>query len=189
VALNDVTAGYRLPCGRGLERVWDHLDRADEHQLTCPHCRTAADSLRALREATRELITEDDRPAPDLVGRIMSAVRAEVRRGSVVRLGTPEPGAVQVSEQAIAVVLRYAADAVHGVRARRCSIRTVGTGEHGESLVEIELTLAVSIHTGAGGEALDEVRTRVGAAAAARVGLRVEVLNLLVEDVFDEEDR
>jgi hypothetical protein len=177
---------YELPCARDVEQVWARLDAvgaglADEHELTCPHCRAARESLLALREATSELVAEEDAPSPDLFGRIMSAVRAEVRRGSMVRLPTPEPGFVEVSEQAVAAVLRYAADTVDGVRARRCRVRTVPGG------VEVELTLAMSLRNATGGAALAEVRKRVTTAAAARVGLTLAKLDLLVDDIFEED--
>lgn len=188
-----VNQGYELPCDRELEQVWERLDAvgeglADEHELSCPHCMTARESLLALREATQELVSEIEQPSPDLVGRIMSAVRAEVRRGQMVGLPTSEPGVVEVSEQAVAVVLRYAADSVAGIRARRCRVRTVGVGEAGESLVEVELTLAVSIHNATGGEALDRVRERVSVAAAARVGLQLVKLDLMVDDIYEVEE-
>ncbi|MEC3975638.1 Asp23/Gls24 family envelope stress response protein [Amycolatopsis sp. H20-H5] len=193
MAVNHTTDGYELPCERELDQVWERLDAvgeglADEHELSCPHCRTARESLLALREATQELVEESEQPPPDLVGRIMSAVRAEVRRGQMLRLPTSEAGFVEVSEQAVAVVLRYAADSVGGVRARRCRVRTVDVGENGESLVEVELTLAVSLRNVTGSEALTKVRERVAAAAAARVGLELVRLDLLVDDVYEDEE-
>jgi hypothetical protein len=185
-----VNQGYELPCDRDLELTWERLDAvaaglADEHELTCPYCRMARASLLALREATTELVAEAEQPPPDLVGRIMSAVRAEVRRGQMVNLPATEPGVVAVSEQAVAVVLRYAADTAGDVRARRCRVRTVGFGEAGESLVEVELTLAVSVRNAAGSETLNRVRERVSAAAVARVGLRLVKLDLLVDDIYE----
>jgi hypothetical protein len=178
---------YELPCERDVEQVWERLDAvgaglADEHELTCPHCRAARESLLALREATSELVAEVDAPSPDLFGRIMSAVRAEVRRGQLLPLPSPEPGTVEVSEQAVAAVLRYAADTVDGIRARRCRIRDIGGG-----VVEVELTLAVKLGNATGGEALAKVRERVTAAAAARVGLTLAKLDLLVDDIFAED--
>lgn len=108
----EVNQDYELPCGRELETLWENLDEADDHQAECVHCRTARESLLALRSATQELIDEPDPTPPDLVGRIMSAVRAEVRRGQMLDLSAAEPGSVEVSEQAVAVVLRYAADSM-----------------------------------------------------------------------------
>ncbi|WP_326567174.1 Asp23/Gls24 family envelope stress response protein [Amycolatopsis rhabdoformis] len=178
-----VNQDYGLPCGRDLDELWDRLDDgADEHQAGCPHCGTARASLLALREATAELVAEPDPVPPNLVGRIMSAVRAEARRGQMLDLPTPEPGRVEVSEAAVAVVLRYAADSVGDVRARRCRVRTVGAE------VEVELTLAVRLGNIAGAETLARVRERVTAAAAARVGLTLAKLDLLVEDVYGDEE-
>ena len=186
-----VNQSYELPCGRDLDTVWDRLDEvgsghADEHELTCPHCRAARESLLALREATQELVDEPDPAPPDLVGRIMSAVRAEVRRGQMLSLPTPEPGGVEVSEQAVAVILRYAADSAGGVRARRCRVRKAGADADGASVVEVELTLVVRLGNADGGETLAKVRERVVAAAAARVGLSLAKLDLLVEDVYED---
>ena len=177
---------YELPCERDLEQVWARLDEdgsVDEHELTCPHCLAARESLLALRAATQELAAEEEAPSPDLFGRIMSAVRAEVRRGQMVRLPTPEAGFVEVSEQAVAAVLRFAADSVEGVRARRCRVRTTSVSPDGSSVVEVTLTLAVSLRNAAGGEALTLVRERVTAAAAARVGLTLARLDLQVDEI------
>ena len=182
---------YLLPCGRSLERVWERLDAvdaglADEHERTCTHCAAARESLLILRGATRELIDEPDPPPPDLFGRIMTAVRTEMRRGRTIDLPGEPPGALEVSEQAVAVVLRYAADTVDGVRARGCHVRGNGPGADGETTVEVEMTLAVR----ADGRSVDEVvplvRERVRAAASARVGLVLERLDIVVADLYEE---
>ncbi|WP_033289997.1 hypothetical protein [Amycolatopsis jejuensis] len=181
-----VNQDYALPCGRELETVWDRLDVGlDEHEVDCAHCRTARESLTALRSATQELADEPDPTPPDLFGRIMSAVRAEVRRGQMLELPAPEPGGVEVSEQAVAVVLRYAADAAGNVRARRVRVRKVGVSADGSDEVEVELTLAAHLGNTSGADTLARVRELVSAAAAARVGLALVKLDLLVEDVYE----
>jgi uncharacterized alkaline shock family protein YloU len=192
MAVNKTTAAdYALPCGRALEQVWERLDAVeaglgDEHEVSCPHCADARDSLLALRAVTRELIDEPDSTPPDLVGRIMSAVRAEMRRGHMLELSTPLPGAVEISEQAVAAVLRFAADSVPGVRARHCRVRGVGKGPDGERLVEVELFVAVRFGMVGVSEALSVVRERIAAALGARVGLVVERLDLTVADVYED---
>jgi hypothetical protein len=113
----------------------------------------------------------------------MSAVRAEVRRRDMLPLPTSEPGPLRVSEQAVAAVLRFAADGVPGVRARRCRV-TVSPAADGEMLLAVELGIAVSYHAFAA-DALAVVRTRVTAAASGRVGLRVTRLDLTVTDLYD----
>ncbi|MFG1797574.1 Asp23/Gls24 family envelope stress response protein [Nocardia sp. NPDC049149] len=194
MAVNGTTEeDYRLPCGREIEQVWDRLDAVeaglgDEHEKTCPHCRSARGSLLALRDATKELIDEPD-PAPlDLTSRIMSAVRAEARRGRTLRLPTAAPGTVEVSEQAIAAVLRYAADSVPGVRARHCRVRSVGMGMDGENRVEVEMSVAIGFGHTTIGAALPIVRERVMAALDAQTGLELATLDLVVADVYDTEE-
>ncbi|MEU9014990.1 Asp23/Gls24 family envelope stress response protein [Streptomyces sp. NPDC048479] len=177
--------GYMLPCGRDVETVWERLDpfdsgRADAHDHACEYCSAARESLRVLREVTGELASEASSPPPGLTGRIMSAVRAEVRRHTMLTLPTAEPGGVRISEQAVAAVLRFAADSVDGVRARRCRITATET----DGAVEVAMSLAVS-YRGFAADAIDEVRERVRAAAAARVGISLVRLDLTVEDLFD----
>lgn len=196
MAVNPETQGYLLPCGRDVETVWERLadveaGRADEHDLTCPDCRDARASLIALREVTGELLADTAEPTPHLTGRIMSAIRAEVRhRHDMVPLPTDEPGLVRISEHAVASVLRFAADSVAGVRARRCRVQDLrvratdtGGGEDGEIVLVVELSVAVSYQSFAW-RALDLVRERVTSAAATRIGPRLHRLDLIVEDVY-----
>ncbi|WP_040809722.1 hypothetical protein [Nocardia concava] len=194
MAVTDTDEDYLLPCGRGLERVWERLDAVengsgDAHEMSCPHCRTARASLLGLREATLELIDEPTPDPPDLFDRIMSAVRAELRRGATLELVTPHPGTVAVSEQAAAVVLRYAADSVPGVRARRCRMQVVGTGPGGESIVHISMTIAVPVIGDGIPGLVPRVRERVTAAASAQTGLLVGRLDISIVDVYQEGKR
>ncbi|MGV9411112.1 Asp23/Gls24 family envelope stress response protein [Nocardia sp. NPDC003693] len=190
----DADEDYRLPCGRGMEQVWRRLDavrlgNADAHESRCTDCRAARESLLALRTATQELIAEPDPPPPDLFGRIMSVVRAEVRRGQTLDLPTEHPGTVQVSEQAVAAVVRFAADTVPGVRARRCRIRSVGTAPDGENIVEIAIAIAVRMRGDSLEGIVPQVRQRVATAVAARAGLLLGRLDVSVVDVYQERDR
>jgi hypothetical protein len=184
VAVNQTTEGYELPCGRDVETVWARLDevdagRADPHELDCPHCRAAHESLRVLRSLTDVMIADESAPSPGLTGRIMSAVRAEVRRGDLVELPSAEPGGARVSEAAIAAVLRFAADQVPGVRARRCRVNAI---DDAPGAIEVRMTIAVSYRHFGG--ALDVIRERVEAAATGRIGVRLVRLDLTVDDVY-----
>ncbi|WP_181772556.1 Asp23/Gls24 family envelope stress response protein [Amycolatopsis pittospori] len=185
MAMNHATQDYLLPCGRDVEQVWERLDevdagRADAHELDCPHCRATRESLRVLRGLTRELADDDTEPSPDLTSRIMSAVRAEVRRRDLVPLASPEPGEVQVSDQAVAAVLRFAADTVDGVRARHCRV-----GRSTEHTLAVDVELHLVIAHDFDGDSLNVVRERVTAAAGARIGIRLARLDLVVEDIYD----
>jgi uncharacterized alkaline shock family protein YloU len=187
MAMNQTTDGYLLPCGRDVETVWEHLPdvtagRADAHELDCPYCRQTHESLRALRAATEELAADVAEPPLDLTDRIMSAVRADVRRHRMLPLPTSEPGDVRISEQAVAAVLRFAADSVLGVRARRCRVRV--TADAGDE-VALAVDLDVAIQHGFHADALAMVRQRVAAAATARIGLRLHRLDLAVVDLYD----
>ncbi|MEC3976167.1 Asp23/Gls24 family envelope stress response protein [Amycolatopsis sp. H20-H5] len=181
---NQTTQSYALPCGRDVETVWERLGeveagRADAHDIDCRHCRAARESLKVLRDLTGELAADDSEPSLDLTGRIMSAVRAEVRRHDLVPLPTAEPGGVRVSEQAVASVLRFAADTVDGVHARHCKVTAVDG-----FAVEVRMSLAVS-YRGFTGHALEDVRERVTAAAGARLGVRLARLDLTLADLYD----
>ncbi|ONI78690.1 hypothetical protein ALI144C_28245 [Actinosynnema sp. ALI-1.44] len=183
MAMND--ADYMLPCGRDVETVWDRLTTvdagaADEHDLSCPHCAATRDSLCALRSAVDELAAETVEPPSDLVGRIMSAVRADSRRRDMLPLPSQAPNEARISAQAIASVLRFAADTVEGVRARRCKVRQSGSPDS----IEVELSIAVS-YRGLAAGAYDLVRERVANAVAARIGVRLSRLDIVVADVFD----
>lgn len=187
MAMNDATSDYTLPCGRDVETVWDRLDivdggLADRHDLDCPHCSAARESLRALRVAVDELAYDTAEPSTDLVGRIMAAVRAETRRRDMVPLSSRTPHRAQISAQAIASVLRFAADTVSGVRARRCRVRAADSIE-GVPAIDVELSIAIS-YGGMAEGAYDLVRDRVSSAVSARIGVRLARLDIIVADVY-----
>lgn len=187
MAVNRATDGYALPCERLLDDVAAAMRAGqppDAHERNCPHCRTARDGLQSLWDATRLLVDEPVEPPPGLTERIMLAVRAEVRRPGMVPLTSTERGPVEVSEQAIAVVVRYAADTVDGVRARRCTIRRAGRDEHGMAVLSVELSLALAYGTGPADQVLRAVRRRVAELAGARIGVRIAACDLVLEDVF-----
>ncbi|WP_280436950.1 Asp23/Gls24 family envelope stress response protein [Nocardia carnea] len=192
MAVNETTErNYLLPCGRELEGVWQRLDEeeaaaADAHEASCPHCRAARESLLALRAATRELIDEPDEPPPDLLGRIMSAVRADARRGNMLELPTPHPGDIEVSEQAVAAIVRYAADSVPGVRARNCRVRQAPPEDGVRGPLDVELTIAVRFGPATLAEVLPDVRARVAAALPERIGTTLRRLDIHVGDFYEE---
>lgn len=191
MALTSQTDGrHVLPCGRDIEDLWRRLPAAadppaDTHEAGCPHCRTARASLLALADATRAVF--DDRslvPSPALRDRIMSAVRAEVRRGQRLPLPSGALGPVDVSEQAVATVLRFAADTIDGVRARRCRLRRIDGDEHPQGSVLVEMSVALRYRADTGIDLVAAVRERVVAAAQAHVGLEVTRVDVEVEDVY-----
>jgi uncharacterized alkaline shock family protein YloU len=188
MAMNPGTQGYLLPCGRDVEMIWERLPEAetgvvDEHELSCPYCGQARIGLAAVRDVAAELARDDAEPSPGLTGRIMSAVRADLRRRELLPLAYTDLGPVRISERAVAAVLRFAADSVAGVRARRCRVKMAVT-EDNERTLTVEMGIAVSYRAFAAG-ALSLVRQRVSAAAASRIGSRVIQLDLTVTDLYD----
>ncbi|MBF6351604.1 MULTISPECIES: Asp23/Gls24 family envelope stress response protein [Nocardia] len=186
---NTTEQGYRLPCGRELEQVWERLDavesgRPDAHEAVCPHCRAARESLLALRAATRELVAEPEPPPPGLTGRIMSAVRSEMRRGRTVDLPDTGPGSVEISAQAVAAVLRYAADSVPGVRARRCRIRQAGADDGAPRTVDVEMSIALPAGGPPVGDVLPAVRARIAAALPDHIGVELRRLDVHIADLY-----
>jgi uncharacterized alkaline shock family protein YloU len=184
MALSSRTGAHPLPCGRRVEDLWDVLGSApDAHVQGCPHCRTALGSLAALAEATRAVYDDESlTPPPTLTSRIMAAVRADVRRTSRLPLPAGEHGPVDVSEQAVAAVLRFAADSVDGVRARRCRLERLEDGR-----VRVDLSVSVRFSGGTSVRTVDVVRDRVRAVATAHVGLDLADVDVEVEDVWDDE--
>ncbi len=193
MALKEMTdSDYTLPCGRNVDQVWERLDAVesgggDDHEVGCLHCAAARESLLVLRAATRELIDEPDPAPPAMTQRIMSAVRAEVRRGHMVRLATPNSGSIDVSEQAIAVVLRYAADTVPGVRARSCDITDHGPDADDRHTLSVSLSIAVRHGDTEVERVVPLVRERVRATVSARIGLMLDRLDIAVVDIYREE--
>lgn len=201
MALTSRTEGHVLPCGRRLDDLWDRMDAfggapVDEHERICPHCQTSRSSLQALAKATRAVYEDESlTPSPALRGRIMAAVRAEVRRGNRLPLPRGEFGPVDVSEQAVAVVLRFAADTVEGVRARRCRLHFTQRPIAGGCVAEIadaagpirvDLSIAIRYSRDTTPELVEAVRARVAAAAAAQVGIQVAEIDIEVEDVYHD---
>jgi hypothetical protein len=81
-------------------------------------------------------------------------------------------------------VLRFAADGVPGVRARRCTVRTRSVDEQGSGVIDVELSLALRYGVGPAEQILAEVRARVAAAAVVVVGIRVDRCDLRLEDLY-----
>ncbi len=177
----EVTSDYDLPCGRDVEQVWETIDLSDQHTRSCPHCAAVRESLLVLRSATEEMAREEVEPPSDLVSRVMSAVRADVRRSDVVPL--PGDGLARISTRAVAAVLRYAADGVAGVRARGCRVTEVPESTGADPVIEVELSIAIT--TVVTPETFAAVRRRVLAAASARIGVRLARLDLVVSDVLE----
>ncbi|MEU2181169.1 hypothetical protein [Streptomyces thermolilacinus] len=120
----DMLAGAEfLPCGRPLGLAWEQARApagpAGPHISHCPSCREAIEGLRVLDRATRALRAEERPDSHSLANRVIRAVRAEVRLGTLLRLADPDDDP-RVAEGA--KVLRRAADTVPGARTASCRL-------------------------------------------------------------------
>ncbi|MFG1909531.1 Asp23/Gls24 family envelope stress response protein [Kribbella sp. NPDC048928] len=174
---------HPLACGRTVEDVWDELDSGtpSAHLTGCAHCRTARASLEQLAEATAFLIDDPVEVPNSLLDRIMTAVRADANLGRTLPL--PTDGAeVELSVPAFAAVLRYAVDAVPGIRARQCRIELVP-----ERPDAVRVWMTVALRFGSGEvAALALARERVAAALRGQVGYDLDRLDFEVVDVWTD---
>ncbi|MGW5194477.1 hypothetical protein ACWEOO_34835 [Kribbella sp. NPDC004138] len=177
----EVTDLHPLACGRTVEDVGDELDRGTPgaHVSDCPHCRTARAGLEQLAAATAVLIDDPVDVPSGMLDRIMTAVRADMNLGRTIPLGSPE---VALSVPALAAVLRYAVDAVPGVRARQCRIEV--PAERPDA-VRVSMTVALEFGTGQV-EALGLARERVASALSGQIGYELDRLDFEVVDVWTD---
>ncbi|MFG2196674.1 hypothetical protein [Streptomyces sp. NPDC048639] len=172
----------RLPCGRPLSLAWeqarDQGPATDPHTASCPYCTQAVEGLTALDRATLALRAQQRPSGRTLAGRVMDAVRAEVRIGPLLALDDPARD-LQISETAATKVLRRAADTVPGSQA--CSCR-VTPGEEGTG-VHVSLSLASGLETPLHQRA-QLVRRAVLRAADRRLGLAVAAVDVEIVDVI-----
>lgn len=190
-----------LTCGRPIDQVWEHIeDPPDGHESRCSDCQQARQSLAELNEATSSLRLDDESdpdlaPPPSIKASIMDLARAEVRRGSRLPLRLPAfadlPVELTISEQTVAGVVRFAADRIAGLHARRCKVRLDQSGRSdpgldGDSTVRVVIDLGVALSAEIQIiETTQVLRDSVRAAVLADTGMSVEKINVSVEDLFD----
>lgn len=186
----------RLGCGRDIDDVWAHANSVpDAHEMTCPDCRAARASLTELNAATRDLRSRDQADpelhlSDDLVSKISSIARAEVRRGRRIPLRHVPDGAdsdLTVSEQAVAGIIRETCDRFADIEARRCSVEISDrrAGLDPETVaIRARLRISVAASTASPGR-IEDLRAEVIAAVHDRVGITAQVVDIDVEDVLD----
>lgn len=205
MAMNAETGTGRLACGAEALALCEDFDgdatragsnrRALVHDESCRECAGARASLRRVRTATAVLVEDPAEPPPGLLGSIMSAVRAEFRRGETLPLPRPSPsgapgdevdlGPATVAGAAAAAVARAAADTVPGIRARSCRIGTEGAPE---GTVAVRMSVIVRYpHEESVERLLAAVRDRVRAALADRIGLTAAGIDVEVVDLWTED--
>jgi hypothetical protein len=187
----------RLGCGREIDEVWANADAPpNAHEMECADCQAARASLTDLNTATRELRSRDQedpnlRLSADLVTKITSIARAEVRRGRRIPLRRSPAGTedadLTVSEQAVATVIRHTCDQQPDVEARRCSVEIVegATGPDPDTVaIRAHLRISVAASTTNPGR-IEALRQEIIAAVEEQVGVTAQTVDIDVEDVHD----
>jgi uncharacterized alkaline shock family protein YloU len=195
MALDDNTP--RLGCGRSIDEVWASINQLpDAHEQYCDRCRTARASLAQLSEATRTLRAQDEenpalQPRSAVKDAIMKVARAEVRRGNRIPVHHVKQGVIELSEQAISTVIWLGADALPGVRARRCRAHSDNLEiadnpgpPAGTAVLTVDLRIAVAAGTYIP-EAAHLLRQRITGMITAHVGVDAGTINIVVEDLYD----
>jgi hypothetical protein len=186
VALDELPERPLLACGRDAATVWDRAESgaaADGHERGCPHCTAArADAIglesMAARMASEMSAHAAAEPPPNVVDRVMSAVRSELRPHELLILDSPE-GPARLSSTAAAAVLRAAVDRMDGMRARSCRIEQTG--------FTADIVMTVTARFGVDMASLAaRVRQMVTAAGEQALGLPVRRVDLEIVDVYDE---
>ena len=178
----------RLDCGRSVGRIWQEMRRPpDPHTLSCPGCRTARSSFEALSAATAALRDHDLshpglRPPHRLKGAVLDVAYSQVRRGIRLQVAGTRSGTIEISETALAGVVREAARDMGGVRARRCRISQVSGADSG-LLIHLRTAVAPGVDICS---AMAFLRLRIRDAVEASVGIVPHTVNLTVEDLYDD---
>ncbi|MBG6218241.1 putative alkaline shock family protein YloU [Arthrobacter sp. CAN_A6] len=188
----------RLGCGRDLDELWASIDNVPTaHELTCKDCRNARSALHHLASVT-ESMRERDREDPDLQPgqrvreAIMMVARAEIRRGRRAPLTTTPLGTIDISEQALTSLIRFAASTLPGVHARRCTVGTVSpqgfkaASTDPVDVDDVRITLQVALASTIKIPAtMVLLRERVGTVVQAQTSITMKQINIVVEDLYD----
>lgn len=193
-----VTSDNRLGCGRDIDDVWEHADDPHtDHESHCEYCQSARRDLRELQDASQQLKRSDQadprlKLPRELVGRVLSVARAEVRRGSHIPLvrtsHTAAKATLAVSRQAVSSVLWHASDELWpSVEARRCSVSGIETEGDADVPVAITIDIEISVRLGLSVPLIvGQLRARLMDAITREIGIDVTSINVLVKNVHDD---
>ncbi|WP_051476797.1 Asp23/Gls24 family envelope stress response protein [Arthrobacter sp. Br18] len=193
MALNDDAP--RLGCGRNLDDLWGTIDEPPTtHELgcsDCQHARSALFNLAAVTEAMKERDLTDPglQPAGRIKEAIMMVARAEIRRSRRTVLRETPHGSIDISEQALNSLIRFAASTVPGVHARRCTITTTEGKPSGTDTVDLS-DVRMSLHVALSSSVsipptMAVLRERIGTIVHAQTAISMQQIDVVVEDLYD----
>ncbi|MEQ3553060.1 Asp23/Gls24 family envelope stress response protein [Pseudonocardia nematodicida] len=178
-----------LACGRDAADVWEHADAGalDDHERTCPHCRSAwadHDRLGVLVTRMAEESRESLRPPPSVLAQVMGAVVADLRPHELLEIG---PDA-WLSRPAAEAALRHAVDTMGGLRALRCRVEQEtgepdGTGV-GPRPVWVRVTVAARFGVDLA-SVTARVRQMIVTVGERAIGVPVTGVDIHVEDLWE----
>lgn len=197
----------RLGCGRLIDEVWVSIDQPPSaHERTCADCQSARAALHHLVAVTESMRDRDRgdaglQPGHRVKEAIMMVARAEVRRSRRTPLATTPLGTIDISEQALSALIRFAASTLPGVRARRCTITSLQTtqtpqaarhaqgGTSSTTVVDVEdvrITLTVALSSQVKiPDTMGLLRERVGTIVQAQTSITMQQIDIIVEDLYD----
>ncbi len=177
-----------LACGRDAALVWDHAEQGvlDEHERTCPHCRSTVSDHDSLGGLVGRMARERLDPPPNVLEQVMGAVVADLRPHDLLVL---DEGA-WLSRPAAAVALRHVVDSMGGLRARSCRIEQ-DPDPQGAPERPLRVTVTVTARFGVDlASVTARVRQMMISAGHRALGVPVTRVDIHVVDVWDErEDR
>jgi hypothetical protein len=170
--------GSRMPCGRDLATLYEHLSAGalDAHEQACPRCRQAADALAPALQAIVSLAAQRPEPPAGFVESVMARIRADMRRTRYLALPAQSPSTLTITEHAAAAIMSGAVDAIPGVTSRGCRFPVPRDPAH----VAISISLRYGLRLAA---AAGHIRAALRAAALAQLGIRLRKIDISVDDV------
>ncbi len=196
----------RLGCGRIIDDVWASIDRpATTHERTCQDCQSARAALHHLEAVTGSMRDRDRndaalQPSSRVREAIMMVARAEVRRSRRAPLTTTPLGTIDISEQALNGLIRFAASTLPGVHARRCTIASTQKPQPSPAepspaapsptavvdVGDVRITLTVALSSQVKIPAtMTLLRERVGTIVQAQTAITMQQIDIVVEDLYD----
>ncbi|WP_424216671.1 Asp23/Gls24 family envelope stress response protein (plasmid) [Streptomyces sp. BI20] len=183
-----------LPCGRNLATLWDAWEAGapEPHDAVCPHCAAALRDLTHLRHAALTVhaptpphdTPDASSPSLDttaLTGRIMDAVRLELRPGHRLPLGGSDED-TWIHESAATRTLRTITERVPGVRVLRCGILPSTTDDRAPVTTRLEISAG---HDHDLRDLADRVRRAVRTGADHELGLAVSTVDVHITDLHE----
>jgi uncharacterized alkaline shock family protein YloU len=207
-AAGDLLSAVTLPCGAEVDQLLEQVadGRAadlDDHQRDCVHCQAAIAEFAALWAPVAEMAASPVPAPPGLTAAVMSQIRVLIR-DVWYTLETTNLGAIRIAARIVAALARDRARMVPGVRvalgrsthSKMAALAERATFGHrhphaavgvlGRTAV-VDLAVAVTygdpVH-----EVARDIQQQVIATLRDDVGLQTVAVNVIVDDVFTDDD-